>query len=78
MRQSEQQLERLTGQPPKGRTQAHSIEQQRQCLSGHDEEGRERDRHDVRERAVEASLVEVIKGDRCKRDLHCEAGKDKS
>lgn len=78
MRKSDQRAQCLFGDPPKGRAQRDAVEQQGERLSGHDDEGRQRDRDDVRERAIKARLVEVEQRDRCERDFDDKAGDEQS
>ena len=59
----------LPRQPPERRAQPDRIEQQRQRLQRHDDEGRQRDRDDIGDRAVEPGLVEMVQRDRHQREL---------
>ena len=69
VRDPQQQRQRLPGQPPERRAEPDQIEQQRQRLERHDDEGGQRDRDDVGAGAVEPGPVEMEQRDRRQRDL---------
>lgn len=63
---------------PEGRAEPDRVEGQRERLQRHDDEGGERDRDDIGERAVEAGAVEVEQRDRREGDLDRDAGEQEA
>jgi hypothetical protein len=74
MREPDEQAQRVIGHPPEGRPRPHRVEQQRQSLRRHDDEGRQRDRDDIGERAIKPRLVKMEQRDRRQGDLDYDAG----
>ena len=74
MRQAQQQLERLAGEPPERRPGPHGVEQQGQRDQRHGGQGRQRDCNHIGQRAVDPGPVEVEQANRHQGQLDHDPG----